>query len=31
MIKLYAILVNKGVRSIDDVPDNIRAQVEAAL
>jgi hypothetical protein len=31
MIKLYAILINKGVRSLDDVPENIRKQVEAAL
>ena len=31
MIKLYAILINKGMRSLDDVPENIRKQVEAAL
>ena len=31
MVKLYAILIIKGVRNIDDVPENIRKQVEAAL
>lgn len=29
MAKVYLSLIQKGLKSIDDVPENLRAQVEA--
>ena len=31
MAKIYASLIKKGLKTIDDVPDNLRAEVEALL
>lgn len=31
MAKIYAGLIRKGLKSIDDVPDSIRPQVEEIL
>lgn len=31
MVKIYVALIRKGLRTIDDVPEAIRAEVEAAL
>lgn len=31
MAKVYAELIRKGLKSIDDVPDSIRPQVEEIL
>lgn len=31
MAKIYADLIKKGVKSIDDVPEKLRAEVEAIL
>lgn len=31
MAKIYANLVKKGLKTINDVPENLRAQVEALL
>lgn len=31
MAKVYASLVKKGLKTIDDVPEQIRAEVEAIL
>lgn len=31
MAKIYAALIKKGVKTIDDVPENLRAEVEALL
>lgn len=31
MAKVYATLVKKGVKTIEQVPENIRAEVEALL
>ena len=31
MAKIYASLIKKGLRTIDDVPENLRAEVEALL
>ena len=31
MVKIYVSLIRKGLKTIDDVPEKIRAQVEAAL
>lgn len=31
MVKIYVSLIKKGLRTIDEVPEKIRAQVEAAL
>lgn len=31
MAKIYAALIKKGVKSIEDVPEHIRAEVEALL
>ena len=31
MAKIYANLIRKGVKTIDDVPDNLRAAVLAIL
>ncbi len=31
MAKIYAALIKKGIKTIDDVPENIRAEVEALL
>lgn len=29
MAKIYASLIRKGLKTIDDVPENLRAEVEA--
>lgn len=31
MAKVYAYLIRKGLKTIDDVPENLRAEVEALL
>lgn len=31
MAKIYANLISKGLKSIDDVPEKIRAEVQALL
>ena len=31
MAKIYAALVKKGLKTLDDVPENLRAEVEALL
>lgn len=31
MAKVYADLIRKGIKTIDDVPENLRADVEAIL
>ena len=31
MAKIYASLIKKGRKTLDDVPDNLRAEVEALL
>jgi len=31
MVKIYVALIRKNLKTIDDVPDKIRAEVEAAL
>ena len=31
MAKIYANLIKKGIKTIDDVPEKIRAEVEALL
>ena len=31
MAKIYASLIQKGLKTIDDVPENLRAEVEALL
>ena len=31
MSKIYASLIRKGLKTIDDVPENLRAEVEALL
>lgn len=31
MAKIYANLIKKGLKTIDDVPENLRAEVEALL
>ena len=31
MAKVYAVLIRKGLKTIDDVPENLRAEVEALL
>ena len=31
MAKIYASLIRKGLKTIDDVPGNLRAEVEALL
>ena len=31
MAKIYASLIRKGLKNLDDVPDNLRAEVEALL
>jgi hypothetical protein len=31
MVKIYVSLIKRGLKTIDDVPAQIRAQVEAAL
>lgn len=31
MVKVYVYLIRKGVKVIDDVPENLRSQVEAIL
>ncbi len=31
MAKVYADLIRKGVKTIDDVPDNLKAEVQAIL
>ena len=31
MAKVYADLIRKGLKTIDDVPKNLRAEVEALL
>lgn len=31
MVKVYADLIRKGLRTIDQVPERIRAEVEAVL
>lgn len=31
MVRIYVNLINLGLKTIDDVPDKIRADVEAAL
>ena len=31
MAKIYADLIKKGVKTIDDVPENLRAEVQAIL
>lgn len=31
MAKVYADLIRKGVKIIDDVPDNLKAEVQAIL
>lgn len=31
MAKIYASLIKKGLKTLDDVPENLRAEVEALL
>lgn len=31
MVKIYVALIEKGLKTIDDVPEKIRGQVKAAL
>ena len=31
MAKIYASLIKKGLKTLDDVPKNLRAEVEALL
>ena len=31
MAKIYVSLIKKGLKTIDDVPENLRAEVEALL
>ena len=31
MAKVYAVLIKKGLKTIDDVPANLRAEVEKIL
>ena len=31
MAKIYAALIRKGRKTLDDVPENLRAEVEALL
>ena len=31
MVKIYVSLIRKGLRTIDDVPEEIRAEVQAEL
>ena len=31
MAKIYASLIKKGLKTIDDVPETLRAEVEALL
>lgn len=31
MVKIYVALIEKGLKTIDDVPEKIREQVKAAL
>lgn len=31
MAKVYADLIRKGVKTVDDVPDNLKAAVQAIL
>ena len=31
MAKIYANLIKKGLKTIDDVPDNLKAQVQQLL
>ena len=31
MAKVYAVLIRKGLKTIDDVPEKIRAEVQAIL
>lgn len=31
MAKIYASLIKKGLKTLDDVPENLRADVEALL
>ena len=31
MAKIYASLIRKGLKTLDDVPDNLRYEVEALL
>ena len=31
MAKIYASLIRKGLKTLDDVPENLRAEVEALL
>ncbi|WP_275540601.1 CD1375 family protein [Vallitalea guaymasensis] len=31
MVKVYADLIRKGLKTIDDVPEKIRAEVQALL
>ena len=31
MAKIYASLIKKGLKTIDDVPEKLRAEVEALL
>lgn len=31
MARVYADLIRKGIKTIDDVPENLRAEVEAIL
>lgn len=31
MVKIYADLIRKGVKTIDDVPDKLKADVQAIL
>ena len=31
MAKIYVSLIRKGLKTIDDVPENLRAEVEALL
>lgn len=31
MYKIYAVLIRKGLKTIEDVPENLREQVKALL
>ena len=31
MAKIYASLIRKGLKTLDDVPENLRSEVEALL
>ena len=31
MAKIYAALIRKGLKTLDDIPENLRAEVEALL